>query len=96
MEIGEDANLVSPWPNKWPAEDDAPAFKAFMNSFFDKCHNLHLQVSVEAEDQMGVCVTSRLRLTEPVCDCRLCKPLRSASACPRPSSTTSATRRPTT
>ncbi len=44
MEIGEDANLVSPWPNKWPAEEDAPGFKQFMNTFFDKCHQLHLQV----------------------------------------------------
>ena len=46
MEIGEDANLVSPWPNKWPAEEDALGFKHFMVAFFDKCHELHLHVSV--------------------------------------------------
>lgn len=45
MEIGEDNNVVSKWPNRWPAESDAPGFKAFMNDFFVQCHNLHLEVS---------------------------------------------------
>lgn len=101
MEIGEDANLVSPWPNKWPASEDVPGFKDFMNAFFDRCHFLHLKVSPEASPAptcpAGV---ARLYLTTLPDSCggtgRSCKRSRSASACLSPSSMTSVTRRPTT
>jgi len=54
MEIGEDANLVSPWPNKWPKEEDVPGFKQFMNSFFDQCHALHLRVGLRLSPKSAV------------------------------------------
>ncbi|KAM0751545.1 thymine dioxygenase [Meredithblackwellia eburnea MCA 4105] len=44
MEIGEDANTVSPWPNMWPKDEECPGFKAFMNDFFNDCHELHLEI----------------------------------------------------
>ena len=44
MEIGEDQNLVSPWPNMWPAEGELNHFRPFMISFFEACHGLHLEI----------------------------------------------------
>lgn len=42
MEIGRDWESV--WPNQWPKEGDAPAFKSTMLGFFQLCHELHIQV----------------------------------------------------
>ncbi|KAJ7129391.1 hypothetical protein C8R44DRAFT_872665 [Mycena epipterygia] len=42
MEIGRDWDSV--WKNQWPQETDAPEFKQTMLGFFQKCHELHVEV----------------------------------------------------
>ncbi|GAA6048767.1 hypothetical protein JCM3770_003954 [Rhodotorula araucariae] len=45
FEIGKDVRDSegdSPFPNRWPAS--LPAFKPFMNEFFQSCHRLHLEI----------------------------------------------------
>ncbi|KAJ7180370.1 hypothetical protein C8R43DRAFT_399351 [Mycena crocata] len=42
MEIGRDWDSV--WKNQWPQQADAPEFKATMLDFFQKCHELHVEV----------------------------------------------------
>lgn len=32
------------YPNRWPEEKDIPGFQSFMESFFDKCHDVHLSL----------------------------------------------------
>jgi isopenicillin N synthase-like dioxygenase len=32
------------YPNRWPDDKDIPGFRPFMESFFDKCHEVHLNL----------------------------------------------------
>ncbi|KAH7105489.1 Clavaminate synthase-like protein [Auriculariales sp. MPI-PUGE-AT-0066] len=42
MEIGRDWDAT--WRNQWPVEAAVPGFKSTMLDFFQRCHNLHVEV----------------------------------------------------
>lgn len=50
MEIGKDYH--SKWANQWPPEQ--PEFKTFMNSYFEECHLLHLEIMRALATAMGL------------------------------------------
>lgn len=54
MEIGEDKNLVSKWPNLWPEKGELDSFKPFFNDFFERCHGLHLEIMRALALAMGL------------------------------------------
>lgn len=54
MEIGEDANKVSPWPNMWPKDGVVPEFKPFALDFFEACHELQLEIMRALALAMGL------------------------------------------